>query len=73
MANDLTKPSNHIIWLWTVISSLAIACFSGYVALRDRDECLSNKINLKEKNHEKEAIHVFGGGAVYPADLPVSV
>lgn len=48
MANDLTKPSNHIIWLWTVISALAIACFGGYVALRDRDEYLSNKINTSE-------------------------
>ena len=48
MANDLTKPSNHIIWLWTAISALAIACFSGYVALRDRDECLSDKINASE-------------------------
>jgi len=48
MASDLTKPSNHIIWLWTAISGLAIACFWGYVALRDRDECLSDKISASE-------------------------
>jgi len=48
MANDLTKPSNHIIWLWTAISGLAIACFWGYDALRNRDECLSDKISSSE-------------------------
>lgn len=48
MAGDLTKTSSHIIWLWTAISALAVACFSGYVALRDRDECLSGKISASE-------------------------
>lgn len=48
MANELTEASNHIIWLWGAISSLGSLCLLAYIRLRDRDECLSDKINTSE-------------------------
>jgi len=48
MANDLTEVSNHIIWLWGAISGLGSLCLLAYIRLRDRDECLSDKINASE-------------------------
>jgi hypothetical protein len=48
MPGDLTKASSHIIWLWTAVSAIAIACFSGYMELRDRSECLAAKISANE-------------------------
>ena len=48
MANDLTEASNHIIWLWGAISGLGSLCLLAYIRLRDRDECLSDKINASE-------------------------
>lgn len=48
MANDLTEVSNHIIWLWGAISGLGSLCLLAYIRLRDRDECLSDKINAGE-------------------------
>ena len=48
MANDLTEVSTHIIWLWGAISGLGFLCLLAYIRLRDRDECLSDKINASE-------------------------
>jgi hypothetical protein len=48
MANDLTEVSNHIIWLWGAISGIGSLCLLAYIRLRDRDECLSDKINASE-------------------------
>ena len=48
MSNDLTEASNHIIWLWGAISGIGSLCLLAYIRLRDRDECLSDKINASE-------------------------
>ena len=47
-ATDLTKQINHIYYLWTALIALAGLTLTGYLALRDRDECLTEKISASE-------------------------
>ena len=47
-ATDLTKQTNHIYWLWTALVTLAGLTLTGYLALRDRDETLTEKISASE-------------------------
>lgn len=48
MSNDVTKQINHIYWLWLVFATLAGLTGTGYLALRDRDDCLAEKIGANE-------------------------
>ncbi len=48
MSNDVTKQINHIYWLWLVFAMLAGLTGTGYLALRDRDDCLAEKIGANE-------------------------
>ena len=48
MSNDVTKPTNHIYWLWLAVAALAGLTGTGYLALRDRDDCLAEKIGANE-------------------------
>lgn len=47
-ATDLTKQTNHIYYLWTALVTLAGLTLTGYLALRDRDETLTEKISASE-------------------------
>ena len=47
-ATDLTKISSHIYWLWAALVLLAGLTLGGYLALRDRDDCLTEKITASE-------------------------
>ena len=47
-ATDLTKQINHIYWIWVALVTLAGLALTGYLALRDRDECLTEKISASE-------------------------
>ena len=48
MSNDVTKQINHIYWLWLCLGTLAGLTGAGYLALRDRDDCLAEKIGANE-------------------------
>lgn len=48
MSNDVTKQINHIYWLWLCLGTLAGLTGAGYLALRDRDDCLADKISGNE-------------------------
>ncbi|HQL09454.1 MAG TPA: hypothetical protein PLE35_07625 [Lentisphaeria bacterium] len=47
-ATDLTKQINHIYWLWAAVVTLGSLTLAGYLALRDRDETLTEKISASE-------------------------
>lgn len=47
-ATDLTKQTNHIYYLWMALVTLAGLTLTGYLALRDRDETLTEKISASE-------------------------
>ena len=48
MSNDVTKPLNHIFWLWSAVVAMAIAGVAASNALRDRDDCLAKDITSTE-------------------------
>ena len=47
-STDLTKASNHLYYLWAALTALASLTMTGYLALRDRNECLTEKISASE-------------------------
>ncbi len=48
MSTDITKPTAHIYWLYILLLGLALFTARGYIALRDNDEYLSEKIAKNE-------------------------
>ena len=48
MSIDITKPTAHIYWLYILLLGLELFTARGYVALRDNDECLREKITKNE-------------------------
>jgi len=48
MSNDVTKPTNHIYWLWLAVVALAGMTLKGYLSLRADGDCLSGKITGSE-------------------------
>ena len=45
---NITELSSHIYWLWLAMLALGGACVSGYLSLRNRDDCLAEKISANE-------------------------
>ena len=48
MANDITKPNNHIYWLYILLFILATSCLAAYKDLSDCDKKLSEKASQSE-------------------------
>ena len=42
-SSDITKPTNHIYWLWAACLFLAANGVMGYIGLRDRTERLAER------------------------------
>ena len=48
MSNDVTKPTNHLYWLWLAIVALTGLSATGYLELRNRTDQLVDKISANE-------------------------
>jgi hypothetical protein len=48
MPPDITKPNNHIYWLWAAYVALAGMMLTGYISLRDRGEIIKDKVAVNE-------------------------
>jgi Tfp pilus assembly ATPase PilU len=48
MSNDITKPNNHLFWLWSAYAALFGMALTGYISLRERDDALRDKMAANE-------------------------
>jgi len=48
MADDITKPNNHIYWLYILLFILATSCLAAYKDLRENDVKLAEKASQSE-------------------------
>ena len=48
MTTDLTKPTNHIYWLWAAFVFLAISGITAYIDLRNQNEQLKERSTYTE-------------------------
>lgn len=46
--NDVTKPNNHLFWLWLAFAALVSLCATGYLELRGRTDQLAEKISASD-------------------------
>ncbi len=57
-STDLTKASNHLYYLWAALTALASLTMTGYLALRDRNECLAEKISANEMTLKIQLVEI---------------
>ncbi len=58
MSNDITKPNNHLFWLWAAYASLVAACVGGYIHLIERGETMKERIAGNELKLQVQLVEI---------------